>query len=282
MHTPFTETTQAALPRAIEENAAEFLLAMGRAAGAEERQDASIHWTIGGSPIDYHNCVVRAHLLPETADAAIQASLERFHAYNVPGTWHVGPAMRPPDLGTRLLAHGFTLGGTEPGMAVEVQTLPAAVPAPATLQIERVTDTHGLAVWTQTLGQGFGEGEREAAWVGAIYQRIGLDDDRPWRHYLGRLQGTPVATASLFLGAGVAGVYFVFTVPRARRQGIGAAITLTALHDACKLGYRIGVLGASPLGYPVYQRLGFREYCTIGIYEWRPLRNHHGCDGSGP
>jgi hypothetical protein len=24
------------------------------------------------------------------------------------------------------------------------------------------------------------------------------------------------------------------------------------------------------MGYAVYQRLGFREYCTIGIYEWHP------------
>jgi len=45
-------------------------------------------------------------------------------------------------------------------------------------------------------------------------------------------------------------------------------MTLAALRDAGTLGYWIGVLGASSLGYPVYQRLGFREYCTIGIYEW--------------
>jgi GNAT superfamily N-acetyltransferase len=123
-------------------------------------------------------------------------------------------------------------------------------------------------LWTHTLAQGFGEGEREAAWVGAMYGRIGLDDEQPWRHYLGVLDGAPVATTSLFLSAGVAGISFVFTAPGARRRGIGALMTLAALRDARVLGYRIGVLGASSMGHTVYQRLGFRDYCTIALYEW--------------
>jgi hypothetical protein len=44
----------------IEENGAEFLMALGRAAGAEERDDGRVRWVIGNSPIDYHNCVVEA------------------------------------------------------------------------------------------------------------------------------------------------------------------------------------------------------------------------------
>ena len=64
--------------------------------------------------------------------------------------------------------------------------------------------------------------------------------------------------------------YFVCTVERARRRGIGAGITLAALREARDLGYSVGVLGSSEMGYPVYRRLGFEEYCRIGLYEWRP------------
>jgi hypothetical protein len=94
---------------AIEENTAAFLLALGRAGGREERDDTEITWTIGGSPLSYHNAIVRANLTLETADAAILVSRERLVAHGVPGSWRVGLSMRPTDLGQRLLAMGFTV-----------------------------------------------------------------------------------------------------------------------------------------------------------------------------
>src|SRR3712207_1099341 len=199
------------LIRAIESNGEEFLLELGRAAGAEERDDGRVRWVIGNSPIDYHNCVVRADLSPEETDEVILDSLERFRAHGVPGSWHVGPSMRPPDLGERLLAHGFEYGGDDIGMAADLSALREDLRPPEGFTVERVRDERGLAAWTGTLAAGFGEGPVEAEWVGEMYRRIGLGDGVPWRHYLGRLGGEPVATSTLFLAAGVAGIYFVFT-----------------------------------------------------------------------
>ena len=67
-----------ALVQAIEENAEEFLITLGRAAGAEERDDGRVRWVIGDIPIDYHNCVVRANLTLKEVDGVIMESLERF------------------------------------------------------------------------------------------------------------------------------------------------------------------------------------------------------------
>ncbi|MET7276946.1 GNAT family N-acetyltransferase [Kribbella sp. NPDC005582] len=242
--------------QAIEDNTAELLMAMGTAGGGSQRDDGSARWTIGGSPLDYHNAVVAAagDLGQVVADSA--AELRR---YGVPGTWHVGPSLRSPELIESLTTAGFAYDGSEPGMAVRLDELraPTAVPG---LALERITDDAGLAIWAQTLGQGFGEGVKEATWVASVYRALGYAD--PWRHYLATLNGTPVGTITTYRAASVTGVYFVMTVPEARRRGIGAALTHTALTQA---DTEYAVLTSSSAGQSVYSSLGFHQHCTIDL-----------------
>ena len=253
---------------AIEENGVEFLMAFGRAAGAEVRDDGRMLWAIGNSPIDYFNCVAYADLTGEEAEREITASIEQMQAHDVPGTWHVGPSMRPSDLGARLLAQDFEYAGDDIGMAVDLSALPDEVPVPADFVVERIRDEAALGEWVATFGAGFGLRQVEVAWFEEVLRELGLEG--AWRYYLGRLAGEPVATSALFFAAGVAGIYCVSTVEPARRRGIGAAVTLAALLEARDLGHTIGVLTSSEMGYPVYRGLGFVEYCRIGLYEWRP------------
>ena len=70
-----------------------------------------------------------------------------------------------------------------------------------------------------------------------------------------------------FLDPGVAGIYMVGTVPEARRQGIGTALSLAPLLEAREMGYRIGTLQSSEMGYAVYRRMGFKEHFRFGFYE---------------
>jgi predicted acetyltransferase len=73
----------------------------------------------------------------------------------------------------------------------------------------------------------------------------------------------------MVLHAGVAGIFAVATLPQARRQGLGTALTLAPLHDAREMGYRVGTLQATEMGFPVYRQLGFREVCKLGNHLWK-------------
>lgn len=185
-------------------------------------------------------------------------------------SWWVTPSTRPSDLTQRLQAHGLTLGWQDVGMAVDLHNLNEPLSTPAGLTIERVEDEETMPDWLHAFGLGF-ELDEEAL---ASYSQL-VTSRPPHQHpigpfYLARLHGEPVAASALYRDPRVVGLCEVCTIPSARRQGIGATITLAPLLDARTMGYRIAVLQASPMGEPVYRRLGFTPYCTLDAYCWKP------------
>ncbi|WP_222124140.1 GNAT family N-acetyltransferase [Microbacterium paludicola] len=235
------DTDDAALTQALERNTAELLLRMGDAGGGHRRSDA-VSWTLGGSPLDYHNAVVAADLDAQSVEAAIRESLDTLRHARLPGSWHVGPSMRPTDVRKRLEHAGFAVDGDEPGMAARLHSV-VPVTAPD-LHVEVVRTASALEEWILALGSGFGEGPREAEWVGEMFRRIGLEHP-DWRHLLARREGRVVGTATLLLAAGVGGLYFVMTAPDARRQGIGSQITRAAMRIAADAGMNHAILTSS-------------------------------------
>ena len=69
--------------------------------------------------------------------------------------------------------------------------------------------------------------------------------------------GSPVAAAMVLLSHGIAGVYWVGTVERARGRGFGEAVTRAVTNQAFDLGAACCTLQASPMGAPVYARMGY-------------------------
>ncbi|HUY76995.1 MAG TPA: GNAT family N-acetyltransferase [Ktedonobacterales bacterium] len=260
------------LAAALEANFTQQYTYFRKAPQATVCDDDTITWVASGIPIAEYNAVTRLHLPSgtpqDTLDATITATIAAFGARGLSFTWWIGPTTRPPDLALRLLAHGLTHLGEGPGMAVDLDTLPAHVPTPEGLTIAPVDDDAALEAWVRMAGAGYGEPEDVLQARLAVHTSLGLAPGLPLRRYLARLDGQPVAMSAYFLAAGVVGVYEVATLPAARRQGIGAAITLAPLLAARKLGYHVGVLESSPMGVGVYTSLGFHTCCSFDVFSW--------------
>jgi ribosomal protein S18 acetylase RimI-like enzyme len=79
------------------------------------------------------------------------------------------------------------------------------------------------------------------------------------------LEGRPVSTAFSLSTDRAAGIYWVGTVPEARQRGLGERCTRAVTRAAFERGARIVALEASPMGFPIYERMGFR---TVGNVQW--------------
>lgn len=203
---------------------------------------------------------------PGEEERLVREVRDSFAAKGIPGfLWWFGPGVDQTPWEAALRHHGFTSDDDPPAMAVALDEL-VEPPLPARLRIERVTDPTALQVWNQTFGTGYELPPAMTAHFGDLISDIGFD--RELRHYLAYQNETPVAAASLWLAAGVAGIYNVATIPEARGQGIGSAITVAPLQEARALGYRAAILQSSQMGFSVYQRLGFRFLCGMEHYAW--------------
>ena len=155
-------------------------------------------------------------------------------------------------------------------MVADLQRPIEPVTHDVSLAIEAVESTAALRSWSRVLCDSFGAPQPFGEAFAELAMSIGLDARSLFRHFLARLDGEPVATCSMFLGAGVAGIYDVSTIPERRRRGIGRAITAAALREARAVGCRTAILHSSTQGAGVYRSLGFTEVCDIGQFVWLP------------
>ncbi len=265
------DLSEPALVRAIEANLFELFELWPRAAAhAEVHSDANMLWIITDVLFPLFNSVLHARLAPDDVDTAVDNVVSRYRSRNVPMLWWTGPATSPSDLGTRLEAHGLARDEDGRGMAVDLRSLSDEPPEPPSLVIEQVGDSDTLRKWCDTMALGFGIPGFCGDGLFDCFGGLGFAEQLPLRNYIGWLDGEPVATSSLFLAHGVAGIYDVATVPDQRCRGFGSAMTSRAMRDAHAMGYHVGVLIASSLAAGVYARLGFQDHCDIGQYVWLP------------
>lgn len=143
-----------------------------------------------------------------------------------------------------------------PGMALRLVRTPGH--AVAGLEIRAIRDEAGLADHVDVIAAGFG---MDRAMVAAI-MRPAVLGSAVETVYVGYADGQPVTSGMGFRTGDTIGVYNIATVESARGRGFGAAITGRVIADGLAAGCAVAILQASPMGRPIYERMGFREVVT--------------------
>jgi len=82
--------------------------------------------------------------------------------------------------------------------------------------------------------------------------------------FIAHFEGEPASIAMTLVNNGVAGVYWVGSLERARGKGLGRATTAAATNAGFALGGDVASLQASPMGKPIYLDMGYET-----IFDYR-------------
>jgi hypothetical protein len=126
-------------------------------------------------------------------------------------------------------------------------------PPPKGLRIQEVGDQKALEACEVAIVRGFPLPAVEVRGPGAAFSPRLLADERV-RLWVGWQGGKPVSAAVAFVAAGIVDVTLVATVPEARRQGFGTALTWRATLADPTLP---ALLLATAEGRHVYEQIGF-------------------------
>ena len=133
-----------------------------------------------------------------------------------------------------------------------------------------MTDARTARDWEHTLVHAYPEPALQPFEAGCFLPERALAAPR-WRHWVGYLRGTPVATASAIVGDHHVDVEFISTHESARGTGVGRALTAAATLADPSLP---AMLISSDLGRGVYERLGYLPLLRFTLWAGRHRRDY--------
>jgi len=231
----------------------------------EERDDLLLVAGADPFPIGYGNCAMAlGPRAPEPADAerAIAVADEFFGRLGRGYTLWIRDHL-DADLEAHRVAAGLSSMTDLPGMVLDAP-IPDQ-PLGAGLRVAQAEDADTARALAGVEGAGYATLGMPAETTERVFSMPERLINPHTIVVLGYLEDRPVAATIAILSNGIAGLYWVVTLPEARGRGLGEACTRLASNRAFELGARCVVLQASKQGDPIYRRMGYRE---ITRYRW--------------
>jgi hypothetical protein len=242
-----------ALLRVMDLNMWEMFREICRVARGGEVLDTP-HATFCGAPsgTTFHNSVmVRT---PVSADVILDEAADfhgrRGRAFSVWLRAHADGALEE-----ELVARGFRQFLAMPGMALLAD--PGTRCEPDGLEIRPAVDDAGRRAFLEVTAESYAVyGQRRATTEDAFVALESVCAPHV-QGFVGWLGDEPVAAAAVYVTHGVAGIGWVGTMTAHRGRRYAEAVTWAAVRHGLAHGARIANLQASPMGRPVYKRMGF-------------------------
>jgi GNAT superfamily N-acetyltransferase len=106
--------------------------------------------------------------------------------------------------------------------------------------------------------------------TGDSFQRlIGEGPADPRHTYIAHVDGHAAAGVASQDLDGDCSIYWVATIPEARGRGLAQGLMRRALAEGRDRGCDVSTLQATKLGRPVYERMGYRSFGEIQMWERR-------------
>jgi ribosomal protein S18 acetylase RimI-like enzyme len=226
------------------------------------------------SKVDYPltNAVWALDKNADFPDSQIKKIVDNFKKRNYAQAWWLGEHSTPANLENALTEYGLTRVVADiPMMAADLTHMDFSeldvLSETKLIQVKRVSTKEDLSKWLGVIHEVYQYPDEYIEALRYIFTaRLKDGASSPAQNFLAEVERIPVGASSLSLCEGLAGLYYVCAKKEYRGQGIGTAVTLTAMKEGRVRGYEVGVLGASEMGYGVYQRVGFKEYFKLQIY----------------
>jgi hypothetical protein len=213
------------------------------------------------------NFVEYSRLDEAALDATIAEQIAYFAPMNQPFEWVVYDHDQPPALKECLLAHGFVPDEPAALMVLDLRAVPAALHAPITADVRRLTRREQLedviAIEQQVWGGDFG-------WM---RQRMG--DHMEIAGYLSIFvayvdqQPACVGWTYFHPNSQFAGLWGGSTLPEFRKRGLYTAVLAARVREAIGRGYRFLTIEASPMSRPIVAAHGFQLLTMTSSYGWK-------------
>jgi ribosomal protein S18 acetylase RimI-like enzyme len=188
--------------------------------------------------------------------------INNYNQNQVPFLWRVWNQDIPEELGSLLLEKGAVQISDCALMAIDLETYhPMSEPLPD-LKIKTIRTSQHALDFSACCSSVF----KFPILLSKTISEIIRKQDQNIESFVGYIEGTPVATGTIFYSNGVAGIYNVTTLPAFHGRGIGVEMMTTMLLKAKLDDIKTTILHATSAGIRLFEKLGFQNFGEMKQY----------------